>query len=240
MGNNKNLKFLVFDIWGDFGHFKKFYTTSSPLTFCIPPPTAVYGILSAIVGLDKQEYLKHINSKNTLFGLKILNPVSKIRITFNYIDTKNSNSFNLIKNRTQLKTEMLKNPKYRLIINHENIELFEDLINKVKNKESVYTVSLGLANLLANFKFVGVFDGEFLPNSEILNSVILSENIQSIDFKDGQRFTKEKLPINMSVERIVDSYKDVIVETQGREIYGKFSNCYKLSDGTIFSPYNRP
>ncbi|MDI3478645.1 MAG: CRISPR-associated protein Cas5h, partial [Thermoanaerobacterium sp.] len=32
------MKSLIFDIYGDFGHFKKYYTTSSPLTFSFPPP----------------------------------------------------------------------------------------------------------------------------------------------------------------------------------------------------------
>ncbi len=27
------MKTLIFDIWGDFGHFKKFYTVSSPFLF---------------------------------------------------------------------------------------------------------------------------------------------------------------------------------------------------------------
>jgi len=35
---------LVFDVKGDLGHFRKFYTTSSPLTFSFPPPPTVRGI----------------------------------------------------------------------------------------------------------------------------------------------------------------------------------------------------
>ena len=52
------MKCLVFDIKGDYGHFKKYYTTSSPLTFSIPPRTTVSGMIGALIGLDKEEYLK--------------------------------------------------------------------------------------------------------------------------------------------------------------------------------------
>ncbi|MFB3896899.1 MAG: CRISPR-associated protein Cas5, partial [bacterium] len=34
------MKILVFDIWGDLGHFRKFYTTTSPLSFSFPPPSS--------------------------------------------------------------------------------------------------------------------------------------------------------------------------------------------------------
>lgn len=49
---------LVFDLWGDLGHFKKPYTTTSPLSYAFPPRPTVAGIISAIVGLKKEEYLR--------------------------------------------------------------------------------------------------------------------------------------------------------------------------------------
>ena len=46
-------KVLVFDIWSEYGHFKKPYTTTSPLTFSIPSRTALTGIIGAILGIEK-------------------------------------------------------------------------------------------------------------------------------------------------------------------------------------------
>ena len=48
------MKVLVFDIYGDLAHFRKFYTTSSPLTFPFPPPSTIKGMLGAIIGVDKK------------------------------------------------------------------------------------------------------------------------------------------------------------------------------------------
>ncbi|SNZ10666.1 CRISPR-associated protein Cas5h [Persephonella hydrogeniphila] len=227
------MKVLVFDIWGDFGHFKKFYTTSSPLTFSVPPPTAVYGMLGAILGFRKEEYLKYINGRTTKLAIQILNPVKKIRMTLNYIDTKNSNSFHLIKTRTQIKTEFLKNPAYRLFVNLNEEDLFNKLIEKVKNKESFYTLSLGLSNLIANFKFVDISEAVPIDKTEYVNSTILSKNVKNIEIQEGKRYFKEKLPLDMNTDREVLRYEDVIMELNGNKLEGSFENCYKVRNSII-------
>jgi len=227
------MKTLIFDIWGEFGHFKKFYTTSSPLTFSIPPPTAIYGILGAILGLSKNDYLKHINGRNTKVAIQILKPIKKIRMTLNLIDTKNSRSFNLIKSRTQIKTEFLKQPAYRLFINIDNDDLLNQLIEKVQNKECYYTVSLGLANLLANFSFINIANAEPLSISNKVDTAILSENIEEIEIKEGKKYFKEKLPIDMNINREPLAYKDIVMELGGNTLEGKFKNCYKVGDSII-------
>ena len=227
------MKILIFDIWGEFGHFKKFYTTSSPLTFSVPPPTAIYGILGAILGLSKNDYLNHINGRTTNVAIQILKPIKKTRMTLNLIDTKNLGSFHLIKTRTQIKTEFLKNPAYRLFINMNNEDLFNKLITKVKNKENHYTVSLGLANLLANFSYVGLEEAQPVDNSDKVNTATLSENIEEIEIKEGKKYFKEKLPIDMNLEREPLAYKDVVMELNGNSLEGEFKNCYKVNHSII-------
>ncbi len=228
-------KTLIFDIWGEFGHFKKFYTTSSPLTFSVPPPTAIYGILGAILGISKNDYLNHINGRTTKVAIQILKPIKKTRMTLNYIDTKTAINFHFIKKngRTQIKTEFLKNPAYRLFVNINNENLFNQLIKKVKNKENHYTVSLGVANLLANFSYVSLENAEPLAISDKVDTAILSENIEEIEVKEGKKYFKEKLPIDMNPDREPLSYKDVVMELNGNSLEGRFKNCYKVGDNTV-------
>jgi CRISPR-associated Cas5-like protein len=59
---------LVFEVWGEYGHFRKHYTTTSPLTFSIPSRTALTGLLGAIIGLSKEEYLGHFRCKQAQIG----------------------------------------------------------------------------------------------------------------------------------------------------------------------------
>ncbi|NPA54443.1 MAG: type I-B CRISPR-associated protein Cas5 [Aquificae bacterium] len=229
------MKVLVFDIWGDFGHFKKYYTTASPLTFSVPPPTAIFGMLGAILGLDKEEYLNHINGRTTKIGIQILKPIKKTRMTLNLIDTKNSGSFHLIKNRTQIKTEFLKEPAYRLYVNMEKQELFNRLTNLVQNKESYYTLSLGLANLLANYRYIGLYDAKPIEEATEVHSIVLAENIKELVVEEGKKYSKEKLPLDMNPDREVLSYKDVVMEVQGRSLRGKFLGVYKSGGRENFS-----
>ena len=227
------MKILAFDIWGDFAHFKKFYTTASPLTFCVPPPTTIFGMIGAIIGFEKEEYLKYINGDTTKIGIQILNPIKKLRMTLNLIDTKSSIKFNYIRNRTQIKTEFLKNPAYRIYVNINDENLFAELTEKIRKKENHFTVSLGLANLIANFKFSGLYDATFTEKAEIIHTAVLSENINSIEVEYGKKYFKEKFPVNMTPEREVTGYKDIVMELTGSFIKGEFKNCYKIEDKFI-------
>ncbi|RMG82383.1 MAG: CRISPR-associated protein Cas5, partial [Bacteroidetes bacterium] len=47
-------KLLVFDISGEYGHFRKFNTTTSPLTYSFPPLPALAGLLGAILGIERE------------------------------------------------------------------------------------------------------------------------------------------------------------------------------------------
>lgn len=233
------MKVLSFDIFGKYGHFKKFYTTSSPLTFYIPPPTAIYGMIGAVLGIDKTEYLRHINANTTKVAVKVLSPLKKVRISLNYIDTKNSGSFNLIKSRTQIRTEFLKDPSYRIYVHINNEELFLRLQNFMEKGFSSYTLCLGMANLLAVYRFNGIYEISNM-DADRVDTAILKRNIEldSLIIKEGYRFSVDKLPLNMSEDREVLAYEDVLVEISGKSLEGKFKNCYHLDNGEIISFIN--
>ena len=54
--NSKEL--LIFDIRGEYGHFRKYNTTTSPLTYSIPTRTAIAGILGAILAIPVTAVLR--------------------------------------------------------------------------------------------------------------------------------------------------------------------------------------
>ncbi len=92
---------LVFEVWGEYGHFRKHYTTTSPLTFSIPSRTALTGLIGAIIGLPKEEYLGYFRRKRAQIGVRLMAPVKKVRFSENLIDTKKAGPMmNEIKVRT--------------------------------------------------------------------------------------------------------------------------------------------
>ena len=233
------MKILVFDVWGDYGHFRKFYTTSSPLTFSFPPPSTVGGILGAIYGAGKDEYLKLFLHDKCKIALKIVNSVKKVRMGINLINTKGgywtlySNKYH--EPRTQIKTEFLKDPRFRIYFAHEDEKIFEAIAELLKKHKSTYTVSLGLSELLADFKYVGEYNSEAKSDNELVElqtPITESELIQNgLKIESGKKYFKEKMPIKMNPERIVEKYDDVIFEPDGKTIKAKVKNYFRLENG---------
>ncbi|ADG13848.1 type I-B CRISPR-associated protein Cas5b [Methanocaldococcus infernus] len=228
---------LVFDIWADYGHFKKIYTTTSPLTYDIIPKTTIYGILGAILGLKKNEYLKYINGSTSYIGLRILNPIKKCYFGINLINTKD-NYFIPVKKtghepRTQIRFEMLKNPKYRIYVSLKDDKLHEKLKNLLEEHKTVYTLYMGISELIANFKYIGEFEAIKNLNSNNfveINSVIRKDHIKDILFEENKEYLFSKFPNDMNLERVTTEYVDIFYEKNGYPIRCKVNEFFKLKE----------
>lgn len=233
------MKVLAFDIWADLGHFRKFYTTSSPLTFSFPPPPTIAGILGAIYGTNKYNHEHIIFLKKFAIGIRIINPTRKIRLGINLAETKGKNIVipMIEKNpRTQIRTEFLFEPKFRIYVGtEEENEAFKTLVQRIKEHESVYTVSMGISELLADFRYVGLFEAELITNSspiELFSPILVSNLLpKGLELESGKKYFKEKMPITMNQERIVEKYDDVIFEPDGKTIRACVKTYCRLSDG---------
>ena len=49
-------KLLAFDICGDYGYFRRGYTSTSTITFPFPSRTSISGLIAGIIGLEKDSY----------------------------------------------------------------------------------------------------------------------------------------------------------------------------------------
>lgn len=236
------MKVLAFDIWGDFGHFRKFYTTTSPLTFSFPPPPTIAGMLGAIYGTDKNtnEYLREFGSSRCKIALQILNFVKKVRMGLNLLETKGTNfklpmSDKNLAPRTQIRTEFLKDPRFRIYVSHEDDKVFDRLSKSIERHRSVYTVSLGLSELLADFKYVGVYPVEMITSSEAaeLSTTVMADNLieDGLEIESGKKYFKEKIPIVMNQDRVVEKYEDVIFEPDGKIIKARVKTYCRLENG---------
>lgn len=232
------MKVLVFDIWGDFAHFKRFYTTSSPLSFSFPPPPTIRGILGAILGYDKNQYLKVFSNDRCSLAIQILKPIKKIRLGLNYINTK-GNYWQPVKKksheaRTQIPCEFIKNPAYRMYVHCSDDNLLDRLTDSIMAHKTFFTVSLGLSELLCDFRYIGVYEfTEEINKLTCISSVIpISSIIGDIVFKKGYKYFKERIPIRMNPDRVVDIYEDVLYEAQGKEIEAHLDRFWRGEDGT--------
>lgn len=214
-------KLLHFQLRGDYGHFKKYYTITSPLTFEIPPPPTIMGIISAVIGLDKRQYLHSFeNPEEYKLAIHIKSPVKKIRMTLNLIDTKKH--FWRIKNRTQIRTEFVKDPRYDLYFWHQDTHLYNTLKERLETHTSVYTVSLGLSQLLGDIQFIGEKEVIMKKGEGIVPvlSVIprWKQIVKDIEYPEGSEIFSVNYPLHMTPERVVDDRDDILFDRNGRAI----------------------
>lgn len=231
---------LIFDVWGYYAHFRRFYTTTSPLSFPIPPRTALCGLIAAIIGREKEnnEYLRYFRLNSAFIGLRLLNPVKKVILSENLIHTKNAKGpgMNLITERTQVNYEFLKDQKYRIYFYHTDEDIYRQLKEHLGSHKSVYTPCLGLSENIANFSFVGEFkispevSNEYVPIHSVLPSEKIAEHGINFDL-DGEYFSIN-VPIELNTERIVTKYSDIFFERTGRQVEVKLSSPYWRIEGT--------
>jgi len=232
---------LVFDVWGEYGHFRKYYTTTSPLTFAIPPRTALAGLIAGIIGLEKNVYLKHFSKQNAYIAVKILSPTKKLRFSENLIDTKTADLMGRIKNRTQIRFEFLKNPKFRIYFHHTDKVIFLKTRDFLRQHKCVYTPCLGLSEHIANFSFVGEYGCTEVKGNKVvvpIHSVIpLSDEVPvKIDFKypkeykEPEEYFSEILPVEMDENRTLLEYCKTLYELNGKSIHAGIETFWKLDN----------
>jgi len=227
-------KLLVFDVWGDYGHFRKIYTTTSPLTYSIPTRTSLTGLIGAIAGLDKESYLSYSSKDKEKIAVGLNNQVNKVRMAENLIKTESDfKKMNRIHNRTQIRFEFLKEPSFKVYFTHSDKKFYEKVKSLLSEHKCVYTPCLGLSELIANFRYEGEFDYETINSGEeaVFNTAIPESKLNKIDFQDGLEYISEKQPIEMDEDRCVLEYDNVIFERRAKSISASLKDYCLLNNG---------
>ncbi len=240
---------LIFEISSEYGHFRKYNTTTSPLTYSIPTRTAIAGVLGAILGMERevadgiypegaipvQEFFSKANSD---IAIQIINPVKKENVAMNLINTKKS-FYDLTKaGRTQIEFELLKNVRYRVYFGLKNNEAtFNELTRRIKAKNHYFSPYLGLAQFTATIDFVDLKQAKLIENTrkqfvEINTAVNLSKikEEQPIDFDYSALYSANNMPIEMNRNREVQEYSEVLIEKNGLPVKAKVENYYRIDN----------
>lgn len=247
---------LIFDISSEYGHFRKFNTTTSPLTYSVPTRPAIAGLVGSILGIEREiapdrfregitPVAELLSQKNASIAVQLLRPVKKTNIGFNLLSTKNFRDyFNIndkdargsIKDayrRTQIEFELLKNPSFRIFIAWENRDLFQELAERVQHNRTHFTPYLGLSQFTAQVKFVAKCEA-FLVESDDYQEVVTAVNLFKIKGDDpvqfdyeSARYTSDTMPVEMRPDRIVTAYAEVLLETNGKPIKARLKEVFR-------------
>jgi len=228
-------KVLVFDIWGDYAHFRKIETTTSPLTYFIPTGTSLSGIISAILGQMRDSYYGLFSPGNAKLAIRVLNPLKKIRININLIKTDEGFFLWDIRNTPRSPTpfEFIKEPKYRIYVWLKDKEMREKLKEFLQNHQSFYTPYLGISELIANFNFVGEFDVyKKSGKKEEIHTVVRKDRSKLI-LEEDKKYVKERIPIFMDSNRVVQEYADVFFKVDAESLKVKDVAFYKIGEENV-------
>jgi CRISPR-associated protein Cas5h len=233
----KSDKILIFDISGEYAHFRKYNTTTSPLTYSIPPRTAVSGLLGAIIGIDRFNYIEVFSKKNADIAVQVINPVKKVNMAFNLLDTKHS--FFNIKNRTQIEFELIKDARYRIFFMMNNQELFKQITDNISNNIHHFSPYLGLSQFTAKIDFIDIKTGtenkskEYIEIISALNLNYCDKN-NPVKFDYNLKYSSNTMAISMILdekrERTVTEYADVLIELEGKPILAKTHSYTEIKD----------
>lgn len=232
-------EFTVFDVESDLAHFRRPYTTTSALTFPIPPRTALCGLVGAILGLPKNDGLAELTDEKAVFGLLTAAPLSLTQYSFNLVDTKDNPSFRLKPENphTQVRYECIRFPRYRIAFSHSSYA--PNLRRMLAEGKIVYTPCLGLAWMVAWTSGVRSEHGEFIavPTETSYRCLVrTSDLVNEIEWDGNAVYQRLRMPAEMQPDRQVTRHEEYIVETTGRTITGRLRQHWRLASGDCFSP----
>ncbi|EDN71147.1 protein containing DUF522 [Beggiatoa sp. PS] len=222
------MRCIVFDISGEYAHFKKPYSPMSPVTYPFPPPTAIMGLLGAILGYSKEEYHERLGWQTLRVGIRLLKPTQIFRAAINLLQTKDgTDTFFRPKadknSHTRVPYEFVKSPAYRIYVMQLPDNVASDLVAHLKTHRTVYTPVLGLASCLADVEWVGEWEAQPLAMQdwETYTVVPLFENININYQQANRRYHRFRVPAIMDNQRIVHCYQEVLVAEDMESIEGQ-------------------
>lgn len=179
MSNSQTIKFVCFDLLAPFGTFRVPEGNRAYLTFPLPPRTTILGLIAGILGIPHNDYyVKDHPLRNAILSIQtISDPAKNLSMKGNFINTKKVQSFRVERTNylffvpdleasdrgltTQNNYLYLQNLHYRIYFSADS-EILTDFENRVKTRHFHYTPTAGLANLLADVKYIGSFNTERL------------------------------------------------------------------------------
>lgn len=225
---------VIFDCSSSMAMFRKPYTTTSSVSFAFPPPSAVAGLISAIIGIDngasqnaaRANYWDSKELQGTRIALSIVEPIRWLRGAVNFWNVKQPQKTPHI----QVKHQFVASPKYRIFV-EGGVEA--RLRKHLKERSFVYTPYLGVAYAIAQIDYLETCSPQPVEEGEVMIDSLLpwgnGEGIKIDIGKTGGVFS-EIVPFRMSKERgLTESIKVVYPAKAGHPVHVKERGALNVS-----------
>jgi len=229
---------VIFDLWGKFAHFRKFYTNSSSLTYSVPPRTTVEGMIAALLGYERDTYYEKLNAENLYVAVRKMSKTKKIMQSVNYIKATTTSELHFPKQHTQVPFELLVGDskiRYRFYIIHKDENIFKEIKERLFDKTPVFPLYFGSAPFSCYIDYVGEVNWDWVISDEFqdIYSVMPSHKIKEIDIKNIKGYLlKERMPRDFAIDRTIKEVTTYVYEDMGQPLKVKINGEFvKLSNG---------
>ncbi|SHO50563.1 type I-B CRISPR-associated protein Cas5b [Anaerocolumna xylanovorans] len=238
------MKCICFKLKGDYGHFKPYYTTSSPTTYSLMPPTALYGLIGAVLGFPKEDnlYYSKLEEAGLKVGIGLLTPLRKTSMSTNLVNTKGNFWVPTGRNtngvRTPTRYEYVVGQEYLIFVSMTDEILLEKLADRLKEHRFAYSISMGLAGLLAEVELIAYEEAYQLNQKDYieLDTAVSIEELtgeNSIGINGEIQYCRERYVKRFSDNRIPAEYVDALFATNGKKIKVKCKKAYSMKEYTF-------
>lgn len=246
-------RLLIFDLKGNIAHFRKFYTSSSSLSYSFPPRTTITGLIAGMLGRARDSYYEEFDTNNCKVAISIRNPIRKVMQTVNYIRTKKEDGFTtakgVIKGFIEKQTNKYPTPielvvpsrfndeiSYRVYLYHGRPAVMDELYLKLKNGKTIYPMFLGLSEFLAKAEFIADVSLQEIKVYETekavdIVSVCNTEYIAELEFDTQDttgafQYIDERMPLEFAMGREIKKTANFIHEKNQKAIRAKLKIPY--------------
>ena len=202
------MKGVIFNVEGNWGHFRKPETNNNPLTHDFITKTALVGLIGAVLGKNRKDMndLFPILTDSLVYGVQVLNDVKKLSFGFSSRKLGGSSKG---EQQSRKRMEILKDPNYKiaLAVKSNDAEVFYDeFVAAVKNNVAGYTPVFGIHNCPANLDSKSVVEGNFVEKGSLDEEFEISSFV-ALNYQELTKISQTK-QFHIGIDRIPTYQKD--------------------------------
>ena len=190
----------LFTVHGAFAHWRKWFTTTSALTYSFSPRTAVIGMMGAVLGVQRDEVAKVFTASDTRIAVCPLRPIVKDRLPEKWRQGPpilNKGRFRPAKmiEPFQENLEVIRRPHYRVVFWHRDERLRNELRERLEQKRWAYPPCMGIMGFLADIEWEAEDVAELIEvdQADICSVLPLDEaTAKAIDLFESEAILREE------------------------------------------------
>ena len=201
-----DIEVCLFSVRGEFGHWRKWFTTTSALTFSFPPRTALIGMIGAVLGIEREDVPKVFPFHATHIAVCPVAPIVKDRFPQKWRKSPLSIKSGKVSPEKADKTfqqnlEVVRRPCYMIAFSHKDNELMRELCRRLEERRWFYPPFLGIMGFLADLQWHG-FDVAMerrVHDAEIRSVLPLDETLsKEVDLSESWGIIREeRIPLDV-------------------------------------------